>query len=65
MKVTIDRFEGEYAIVELPDKTFINVPKILFADAKESDVIDISVDKGETELRREKIEGLMAELFKD
>jgi len=65
MKVTIDRFEGDYAIVELPDKTFIDVPRILFADAKESDVVDISVDKGETEQRRRKIKGLMDELFTD
>lgn len=65
MKVIIDRFEGEYAVVELPDMSFLNVPKKLFPDAKESDVIDISVDKGKTEQRREKIKGLMAELFND
>ena len=65
MKVIIDRFEGDFAVVELPDKTFINVPKQLFLDAKESDVIDITIDKSETNNRKEKIKGLMDELFKD
>lgn len=63
MKVIIDRFEGDYAIVELPDKTFINVPMSLFPDAKESDVIDVSIDKDKTDQRSKKIEGLMTELF--
>lgn len=65
MKVTIDRFEGEFAVVELPDKTFINVPKQLFSEAEESDVIDITVDKSETDVRKKRINGLMDDLFKD
>jgi hypothetical protein len=65
MKVIIDRFEGDYAIVELPNETFIDVPKVLFPDAKEGDVIDVSVDKEDTERRKAKIQDLMKELFKD
>jgi hypothetical protein len=65
MKVTIDRFEGEYAIIELPDMTFIDVPKVLFIGAQEGDVIDISIDNTETETRKKRIKGLMAELFRD
>lgn len=65
MKVTIDRFEGDMAVIELPDQTFINVPKKLFPGAKESDVIDMSIDKDETEERKKRIIGLMDDLFKD
>jgi len=28
MKYIIDRFEGDFAIVELADKTFSNIPRI-------------------------------------
>lgn len=65
MKVIIDRFEGDFAVVEMPDKTFINVPKQIFKEAVESDVIDITVDKYETERRKKRIVGLLNELFKD
>jgi len=65
MKVIIDRFEGDYAIVELPNETFVDVPKVLFPDAHEGDVIDISVDKEETKKRKDHIEELMSKLFKD
>ena len=65
MKVTIDRFEGAFAVVELPDKTFINVPKQLFSEAEESDVIDITIDKNETNERKKRISGLMDDLFRD
>ena len=65
MKVIIDRFEGNMAVVELPDKTLLNVPRKLFDDASEGDVFDVSADKSETEKRRKVIGGLMDELFKD
>lgn len=65
MKVTIDRFEGEYAIIELPDMTFVDVPRVLFPLAQEGDVIDISIDSAETERRTVRIKGLMTQLFKD
>ena len=41
MKITIDRFEGDFAVLELPDGKFINVPKVLFCDAKEGDRFEI------------------------
>jgi len=65
MKVIIDRFEGDYAVVELPNETFIDVPKALFPEAKEGDVIDITVDMEDTEKRKDRIKDLMKELFND
>ena len=65
MKVIIDRFEGEYAIVEIELGNFVNIPKILLPNAKEGDVVKIEIDKNETELQRKKIECLMENVFKD
>ena len=52
MKVIIDRFEGEFAVVELAIGKTINVPKELFTNAKEGDVFRIEFDKSETESRK-------------
>lgn len=65
MKVIVDRFEGDYAIVELDIGKVINVPKILFPNAKEGDVFKIEIDKEETNNRKNKIQGLINELFID
>jgi len=46
MNVTIDRFEGNFALVELEDKTLANMPKTrLPQDAKEGDIISINIDR--------------------
>ena len=42
MRVIIDRFEGGYAVAELDGK-MLNVPRELFAGAKEGDAIEITV----------------------
>lgn len=63
MKVTIDRFEGEYAVVEIDKGQFVNLPKVLVKNAEEGDVVSIEIDKGETKSRKEKIENLMNDLF--
>ena len=48
LKVIIDRFEGDYAVVETEDKIMVNLPKSLIPGAKEGDVISISIDEEET-----------------
>lgn len=64
MKVIIDRFEGNYAIVELPDRSTANIPKQLVPEgAKEGDVLSIEIDKDETAKRKERIQKLMDELW--
>ena len=42
MRVIIDRFEGDTAVVELDGET-MNAPRALFAEAKEGDAVVISV----------------------
>ena len=64
MKVILDRFEGDYAIVELGNKTTANMPRELVpAGAEEGDVLSIKIDLEYTNKRKEKIESLMDDLF--
>lgn len=64
MKVIIDRFEGDYAIVELEDKQICSIPKVLVPSAFENDVVIIEISKEETKKQKDKIERLMNKLFK-
>jgi hypothetical protein len=70
MKVTIDRFEGDFAVCEKPDRTMINIKKEkLPAEAKEGDVLviegdKIQIDAGGTAKRKKRIENLMNDLWK-
>ena len=63
MKVIIDRFEGDYAVVEIEKGHFVNLPKVLVKNAEEGDVISIEINKEATKSRKEKIENLMNDLF--
>lgn len=66
MTYTIDRFEGEFAVVELEDKHFINVPReAIPKETKEGDVISVTIDKGETEKRRKEIRKMEDSIFVD
>ncbi|OQB14776.1 MAG: hypothetical protein BWY15_00928 [Firmicutes bacterium ADurb.Bin193] len=65
MKVIIDRFEGDFAVVELPDKTTVNMPRVLVPGAGEGDVITIEREKACTDERRKKISALMDEVWND
>ncbi len=70
MKVTIDRFEGEYAVCEKPDRTMFNIPKTkLPVGAKEGDILvidgdSITIDFGGTAARKKNIQKLMNDLWK-
>lgn len=69
MKIIIDRFEGEYAVCENESEEMIKIDKNkLPAGASEGDVLilereNITLDKNETQKRKEKIEKLMEELW--
>jgi len=58
VRVIIDRFEGEYALVEMEDGSMVPVTARLFPGAREGDVIEIRIDRAETARRRQ----LIAEL---
>ena len=63
MKIVVDRFEGDFGIVELEDMTFVEIPKILLQNAKEGDVVSIDIDYEETEKRKKEIDSLIDDLF--
>lgn len=65
MKVIIDRFEGDYAVVEIDKGKFVNLPKELVPNAKEGDIVIIRVDREETNKRKEHVKDLMNQLFED
>ncbi len=65
MNVIIDRFEEDFAVVELDEGKFADLPRALLPEgAKVGDVISITVDRDETEARRARIGSLRRRLFK-
>ena len=65
MKIIIDRFEEGFAVCEMPDGTMVNIPKIVLENAAEGDVINVTVDKDETDRRKDKIDKLMKDVWAD
>jgi hypothetical protein len=56
MHITVDRFEGAFAIIETPDGSTYNVPKTLFPGAVEGDVFVISKADSEKTKRQNRIQ---------
>lgn len=74
MYVTIDRFEGDYAILELENRDLFQVLRSEVEPAVEGDIllmeqtkdgIKFILDTSETTKRRKKIDSLMDKLFHD
>lgn len=66
MKWIIDRIENNIAVCELENGEMIDIKISALPDGTgEGDVINISVDKAEAENRKEKIDKLMNNLFKN
>ncbi len=66
MKVIIDRFEEDYAVVELEGGVFVNMPKALLPNlVEEGDVLTIEIDEEETERRRNRVEEMMGRLLEE
>ena len=67
IKGIIDRFEGDIAVVEIDRKTQ-DFPKSIFpkeAEVGDVVIIEVKVDKKETEKLRREIEELMNEVWED
>lgn len=56
MHITIDRLEGNFAVIELPDGSTCQAPRVLFPDAAEGDVFVVSKDNKELAERQRRIQ---------
>ncbi len=65
MQVIIDRFDGNFAVVELDNGETVNMPrKLVPKGAKEGDVVDIRINEETTLERRQRIENMMKDLWR-
>jgi hypothetical protein len=70
MQVIIDRFEGDFAVCERPDRTMMNIRRsALPTDAREGDVLEIErdsirVNPDETARRKKAAEDAIKSLWK-
>jgi len=62
MIIVIDRFEGDFAVVELPDSGTLDVPRELFPGALEGDRYIIGKDEAGTTEARERIQSKFDQL---
>ncbi len=65
MKFIIDRIEQDTAIVELESGEILSLPYALLRplQAKEGDVLRLSIDQEETAKRRERVSSLIKDIF--
>jgi hypothetical protein len=64
----VDRFEGNWAVVEGPDRTTFNLPRdVLPLEIREGDVIEITVevDKEKTVEQKQKAKSLLNDFFSE
>ena len=64
MKITVDRIEGDLAVCELPDMSFVNIPKIVLGDVKEGDVFEIIKDESVKQEQMQRAQSLFDKLKK-
>ena len=67
MKITVDRFEGKYAVCLTDDGIHLDIPSVLLEGASEGDVYDISFSKlpEERQKRHASVEAKAKKLWAD
>lgn len=65
MRVILDRYEGDYAVVELESGKLVNMPRMLAMNAEEGDIIELRILEKETDERKAYIQNLANQLFED
>lgn len=65
MRVILDRYEGDYAVVELESGELVNMPRMLAMNAEEGDIIELRILEKETDERKAYIQNLADQLFED
>lgn len=65
MQVVVDRIKEDYIVLELEDGSVVDVPKVLIPGAKEGDIVDIYINRDETDKKNTEVKKLMDDLFVD
>lgn len=65
MQVVVDRIEEDYIVLELDNGDIIDVPRELIPGAREGDIVDIYINRDETDAKKEEVKKLMDDLFVD
>ena len=65
MQVVVDRIEEDYIVLELDNGDIIDVPRELIPGAREGDIVDIYINRDETNAKKEEVKKLMDDLFVD
>ena len=65
MRVILDRYEGDYAVVELESGELVNMRRMLAMNAEEGDIIELRILEKETDERKAYIQNLANQLFED
>lgn len=63
MEVIVNRIEGDYLALELENGNIVDVPSELIPEAKEGDVITISINKEKTNKRKDEMQDLVDYIF--
>lgn len=63
MEVIVNRIEGDYLVLELKNGNIVDVPSELIPEAKEGDIITISINKEKTNKRKDEIQDLVDYIF--
>ncbi len=61
---TVDRLEGDFIVLEKADGTTFSVPKALYPEAKEGDVLNVSADPQKKEEKLKSSIDKMNSIFK-
>lgn len=65
MEAIVERIENEMLILELSDRSSIKFSRALLPEAKEGDVVKISVNDEKTSEKKDKIIERMNKIWKD
>lgn len=66
MKITVDRIESRFAVVETENGEILDVDlRLLPYDIQEGDIVELTINKRKKEERVDIIKGLMGDLWED
>lgn len=66
MKITVDRIENRFAVVETENGEILDVDlRLLPYDIQEGDIIELTINKRKKEEKVDIIKGLMGDLWED